>query len=77
MPAHIGQNIKGAREAKGWSQETLAEKALGGAKNQAQLSRYENGVNTPNLRTLERIASALSLFVADLLHDASGEQKAS
>ena len=76
MPTTIGQNIRRAREVLDWSQEDLATHALGGAKNQAQLSRYENGVNVPSLRTLSRIAHALNLSAADLLHDAHCEGEA-
>lgn len=76
MPNYIGQNIRRAREAKNWDQETLAIQALGSSQNQGQLSRWENGVNVPTIPNLQRLASALSLSVADLLHDASSQQEA-
>lgn len=77
MPNQIGQNIKRAREAKGWNQVTLAQHALGAASKQHQLSRWESGEHMPTIPSLQRLASALSLSVADLLDDTycKSEQK--
>ncbi len=71
MLNHVAQNIQRAREGRGWSQEELARRALGGRGNQAQISRYESGHNTPSLNTLSRLAIALSLPVADLILEVS------
>lgn len=76
MPNHVAANLRRERKRCGLKQAELAELALGGAKNQAQLSRYEQGHNVPSLETLERLAQALSLSAADLIHDANRKQEA-
>lgn len=73
MPNLVAANIKRERELRGWSQRELAERALGGARNYSQVSRYESGVNIPSLANLQRIAAAFSLAVSDLLSDTSNE----
>jgi len=63
----IGDKIKKAREAKGWSQK---EVALSLKMDQSQYSKIENNKTDPHLSTIEKIAEALGvsteeLFVAD------------
>lgn len=67
MPDTLGQTIRQMREARNMTQKDLAEKALGGARNQAQLSRYENDVFTPSVDALVRIARAFNCQLSDLL----------
>jgi transcriptional regulator with XRE-family HTH domain len=52
----IGQRIKAAREARGWTQQQLAI-AIGVWS--SQISRWETGVNPPFYATVEAIARAL------------------
>jgi DNA-binding XRE family transcriptional regulator len=60
----IGQKIKQLRITKGYSIEALAQKA--GMK-RPNLSRLENGKHQPSLETLEHIAEALDITVAEIL----------
>jgi transcriptional regulator with XRE-family HTH domain len=52
----VGANIKTAREALGWSQETAAAKA---GMHPTALSMIETGARAPKLDTLIRLAFAL------------------
>jgi len=49
----IGDKIKKAREAKGWSQK---EVALSLQMDQSQYSKTENNKNDPHLSSIEKIA---------------------
>ena len=60
----IGKRIAELRERKGWSQTQLAQRL--GVTN-VTVSRYETGSRQLNTRTLERVADALSVAVADLI----------
>ena len=64
----VGENIKRIRKEKGLTQKRLGE--LCGI-NEAQIRRYELGGknSNPKLETLEKIASALSVEVYDLIPD--------
>lgn len=52
----IGQKIKQIRLERGWSQEQLAEGLFTA---QTTVSSWEQGVNEPNLETIQRIANCL------------------
>lgn len=52
----LGKKVREAREARGWTQAELAERA--GMKQHA-ISRFEAGDVVPTLTTLDRIAAAL------------------
>lgn len=54
----VGTKIREIRTAKGWTQETLAEK-LG--MNQIMISQYENGGRNPKISTLKKFAEALDV----------------
>lgn len=54
----VGTKIREIRTAKGWTQETLAEK-LG--MNQIMISQYENGIRVPKIGTLNKFAVALDV----------------
>lgn len=52
----IGREIKMQREARGWSQNRLADRAQTG---QATIALIEKGRANPSLELLERIAKAM------------------
>ena len=60
----VGRRVRDARAQRGLTQEALAEKSGMHAPN---LSRLESGKHVPSLETLERVAEALGVRVADLL----------
>ncbi|WP_159807848.1 helix-turn-helix domain-containing protein [Cellulomonas citrea] len=64
--SQLGEVISTARRAKGWTQETLAERA---GVTQATLSRYESGLRTPDDEALAHVARALGVTPA-LLREA-------
>lgn len=59
----IGRNIKMVREAKGWSQEELAERA---ELHRTYVSGVERGVRNPTITVLERLALALKVSIGSL-----------
>ena len=61
----MARNIRRFRLAKGWSQEQLAIEAWD--LRQALISDLENGRGNQRLGTLEKVAEALGVKVADLL----------
>jgi len=61
----LARNIRRFRLAKGWSQEQLAIEAWD--LRQALISDLENGRGNQRLGTLEKVAEALGVKVADLL----------
>jgi transcriptional regulator with XRE-family HTH domain len=61
--AHVGQEIRRVREERGLNQTQLAVVVGTGP---AAISRIENGRQSPNMVTLEKIARALEVEVADL-----------
>lgn len=67
MPANWkrrGVKIKELREARGWTQETLAKKA-GVAR--VTIGRIEIGHSRPSLELVERLAKILKVTLAELL----------
>ena len=60
----IGRNIKNARKRKGLSQKQLGELLH---VSQAAIGQFENEKSTPKLETVEKIATALSIPMSDLL----------
>jgi transcriptional regulator with XRE-family HTH domain len=59
----VGKRVRQLRDAKGWSQERLADEA---GLHRTYLSGIERGVRNPSLRNLARIAKALSVDVGAL-----------
>ncbi|TXD72822.1 helix-turn-helix domain-containing protein [Aequorivita antarctica] len=59
----IGDNIKRIREVKGLSQKEVITAIGMGA---AQYSRIENGKTDPSISTVEKIAKALGISMAEL-----------
>lgn len=64
--AEFGENIRKAREEKGITQQTLADKLY--VTRQA-VSRWENGSRYPDLLTAKMLAQALDTTLDDLLAD--------
>ena len=64
----ISDNIKRMREAKGLSQKEVISAISMGA---AQYSRIENGKTDPSVSTVEKIAKALGVTMAELFTDAN------
>ena len=60
----FGQSVAKHRRAKGFSQETLAEKA---DLDRTYLSDIERGVRNPGIKNVVLIAKALGIAAADLL----------
>jgi len=60
----IGARIRHERDARGWSLGELARRA---GMQPPNLSRLETGKHMPSLDTLERVAEALGVRVADLV----------
>ena len=60
----IGERVRQLRERKGYSVQTLADKAK---MKRPNLSRIENGHHQPSLDTLEKIAEALEISVVDMV----------
>ncbi len=60
----VAARIVELRQQRGLSQETLAKKAR---LNRVTLARLERAMHPPNLDTLDRIARALRVKLADLV----------
>ncbi|OCF91078.1 hypothetical protein AW168_08370 [Nocardia brasiliensis] len=65
MAAEIGDAVRAAREARGWTQSELAERA--GLKQHA-VSRLESGDVVPTLKTLLRVSDALEVEIVTVKH---------
>jgi transcriptional regulator with XRE-family HTH domain len=59
----LAAQIKTRRLSKGWSQEQLAERA---SIQRSYIADLERGGRNPSVRTLVKIANALSISVANL-----------
>ncbi|MFH1327316.1 MAG: helix-turn-helix transcriptional regulator [Candidatus Bathyarchaeota archaeon] len=64
----ICEKLKQLREALGLSQAVLAERA---ALTAAAICQFENGSRSPSLKTLQQLAKALGVSIADLLENES------
>lgn len=60
----FGANVRAAREAKGWTQEVLAQEA---GLATVQISRIERGVREIRLTTLIKLRSSLGVSADALL----------
>lgn len=61
--AFLGRRVRQLREAKGWSQERLAERA---EMDRSYIAGIEVGGRNPSLKALERIARACGVQLRDL-----------
>jgi transcriptional regulator with XRE-family HTH domain len=59
----LGARIRDLRDAKGWSQERLAETAY---VDRSYLAGIERGLRNPSIRSLLKIANALRVHMRDL-----------
>jgi XRE family transcriptional regulator, regulator of sulfur utilization len=62
----FGATIRRLREDRGWTQETLAERA---EMNVSYLGFVERGDNVPTLTIILQLAAALKVEAAELLRD--------
>jgi transcriptional regulator with XRE-family HTH domain len=69
----IGRRVRGLREAQGWSQETLAERA---GLNRSYIGEVERGSVIASVVTVEKIAHALALSLPALLDIAPASDEA-
>jgi transcriptional regulator with XRE-family HTH domain len=60
----LARNVRRLRQRKSWSQHDLANEA---GVRQALVSSIESGQANPTLESLDKVASALDVAVADLL----------
>jgi transcriptional regulator with XRE-family HTH domain len=60
----VAARVVQLRQARGLSQEALAQKT---GLNRVTLARLERALHPPNLETLERIAKALRVSLAELV----------
>jgi transcriptional regulator with XRE-family HTH domain len=68
MPDHLDvftANLRRTREQRGLSQEAVGDRA---GMTQSQYARIERGDVDPTIKTLKRLATALQVTAADLLH---------
>lgn len=59
----FGKRVKALREARGWSQEELADRA---GLHRTYVSAVERAVRNPTLTVIERIAKALDITTSEL-----------
>lgn len=64
--ANLGRRVRQLRDAKGWSQERLAERA---EIDRSYLAGIESGARNPSLKALDRLAAALDIRLAGLFDD--------
>jgi transcriptional regulator with XRE-family HTH domain len=67
----LAARIKALREAKGWSQERLAERA---AMQRSYLADLELGRRNPSVRTLVKVANAFGIPISELF-DAQAKRR--
>ncbi|MFA6446559.1 MAG: helix-turn-helix transcriptional regulator [Candidatus Paceibacterota bacterium] len=60
----FGKHLRQLREAKGWTQEELADKA---GMHFTYIGQIERGLRNPSLINLERLAKALKIDAGKLL----------
>lgn len=65
---NVGERIKKVREAKGLSQK---EVAINLSMNPSQYSKIENGKVDPQFSSIEKIANALNVSIADIFNSES------
>jgi transcriptional regulator with XRE-family HTH domain len=64
LNARIGGAIRGLREERGWSQERLAAEA---ELNRSYVGGLERGERNPTVATLDRVARALEVPLAEVV----------
>ena len=64
--AALGRRVRALRDAKGWSQERLAEQA---EMDRSYIAGIEVGARNPSVKALERLATALSVRLPELFDE--------
>lgn len=59
----LGANVRKIREAKGWSQDKLADES---GLHRTYISGIERGVRNPTVEIVQQIATALKVNISDL-----------
>lgn len=62
----FGQNVRLAREKKGWSQDRLSEES---GLHRTYISGIERGVRNPTIEIVQQIAMALDIDTQELFAD--------
>jgi transcriptional regulator with XRE-family HTH domain len=62
----FGQNVRLAREKKGWSQDRLSEES---GLHRTYISGIERGVRNPTIEIVQQIAVALDVDIQELFAD--------
>ena len=62
----VGANLKRLREARGWSQEAMADQA---GLHRTYVSGVERGVRNPTVTVLNKLAIALEAPLAELVRE--------
>jgi len=65
----LAVNVRALREAKGWSQAELSERSK---VPQSSIHYIEAGSRRPRIDTLQSLATALGVTVAELLDESDG-----
>lgn len=68
----IGENIKRIRKERGLTQKELGKLC---GMNEVQIRQYELNKANPKIETIDRIASALGVFIADIKEDITWEER--
>ena len=68
----IGERLRTTRERVGMTQQQLADRS---GFHVVSVSNWENGVKSPKLNTLERLADALGVNVSELMNGENKENK--
>ena len=63
LRARLGERVRALRQARGWTQEVLGERA---AISYKFIGQIERGDGNPSIETLQRLTTALDVDVTDL-----------
>ena len=63
----LGARVRQLREGKGWTQESLADRA---GLDRSYIAGIEAGLRNPSIKALARIAKGLGVAVADVVANA-------
>jgi transcriptional regulator with XRE-family HTH domain len=66
IPLLFGQNVRLAREKKGWSQDRLSDES---GLHRTYISGIERGVRNPTIKIVQQIAVALDVDIQELFSD--------
>ena len=66
MLLSLGGRVRQLRDAKGWTQETLAERA---AMDRSYIAGIEAGLRNPSVKAVGKIAKGLGVRLSELFED--------